>query len=270
MHPERAGQLLVSEQLVDAPRGRLFTRIWGERRTWSELPPIVLLHDSLGSVELWRDFPSKLVAATARSVIAYDRLGFGRSDPHPGTLKSPGFVRDEAVESLPALQSGLGIGRLVLFGHSVGGAMAIVAAAEMGDTTTGVITEAAQVFAERRTLDSIRVAKEAFASPDQLQRLARYHGTKAKWVLDAWTESWLTPAFARWTIEDDLRRLRRPILAMHGDRDEYGSHAHPQRIAALVPAPADIVLFENCGHVPHRERTDDVLSAVTAFIAARL
>lgn len=148
--------------------------------------------------------------------------------------------------------------------------MAIVAAVEMAAATAGVITEAVQVFAEERTLAAIRAAREAFAAPGQLERLARYHGVKAGWVLDAWTHSWLAPAFASWTIEDDLQRLRRPILAMHGDRDEYGSRAHPERIASLVPASTDIVLFDDCGHVPHRERTDDVLAAVRTFIRTRL
>jgi pimeloyl-ACP methyl ester carboxylesterase len=148
--------------------------------------------------------------------------------------------------------------------------MAIVAAAEIAATAVAVITESAQVFAEERTLASIRAAKSAFAAPDQLERLARYHGTKASWVRDAWTETWLAPAFANWTLEDDLRRLRCPFLAMHGDRDEYGSRAHPERIAALVPTQADILLFDDCGHVPHRERGDAVVAAIQSFIKARL
>jgi pimeloyl-ACP methyl ester carboxylesterase len=250
---------------VDAPGGRLFARVWSAGRVSKALPPIVLMHDSLGSVELWREFPARLATATGHPVVAYDRLGFGRSDPHPATLETPGFVRDEASVSIPALRSGLGIERTILFGHSVGGAMAIVAAAEADATTVAVITEAAQVFAEDRTLAAISAAKKAFATPGQLERLARYHGAKAGWVLNAWTESWLAPAFASWTIEDDLRRLRCPMLAMHGDRDEYGSHAHPERIAALVPTRAHIVLFDDCGHVPHREQTDAVLTAVRTF-----
>ena len=264
------GDARAREVLVNAPGGRLFARLWGEGRMSQARPPIVLIHDSLGSVELWRDFPARLAAATGHPVVAYDRLGFGRSDPHPGRLETPGFVRDEARIALPALRSGLGVDHTVLFGHSVGGAMAVVAAAEMDATTVGVITEAAQVFAEERTLAAIRAAKEAFAAPGQLERHARYHGTKASWVLNAWTESWLAPAFASWTVEDDLRRVRCPILAMHGDRDEYGSRAHPERIAALVPTSTDIVLFDDCGHVPHRERTDGVLTAVRMFIKTRL
>jgi pimeloyl-ACP methyl ester carboxylesterase len=260
----------VRDAYVPVRGGRIFVRLWEQRRMSSTPPAIVLVHDSLGSVELWRDFPAALARATGHSVIAYDRLGFGRSAPHAGALKTPDFIREEAGTSLPALRSALGIDRMILFGHSVGGAMAVVAAAELAAATAGVITESAQVFAEERTLAAIRAAKQAFAEPGQLQRLARYHGTKASWVLKAWTDSWLAPAFANWTIEADLRRLVCPILAMHGDRDEFGSRAHPDRIAAWVSAPADIVLFDDCGHVPHRERTDSVLTAVRTFIHGRL
>ncbi|AMY07932.1 Alpha/beta hydrolase family protein [Luteitalea pratensis] len=134
----------------------------------------------------------------------------------------------------------------------------------------GVITEAAQVFVEARTLAGIRAAKEGFAAPGQIDRLARHHGAKARWVLDAWTESWLAPAFANWTIDADLRRIRCAILAMHGNRDDYGSRAHPERIAALAPTAADIVWLSACGHVPHRAQTDAVLTAIQTFIANRV
>ena len=255
---------------VDAPGGQLFARVWDAGRVSSDLPTIVLLHDSLGSVDLWRAFPARLATVTGHAVVAYDRLGFGRSDPHPAALAAPGFVHDEGRISLPALRSALGIDRMVLFGHSVGGAMAIAAAAELPAPIVGVITEAAQVFAEERTLTAIREAKAAFSAPGQLERLARYHGEKATWVLNAWTYSWLDPAFANWNLESELRRLRCPILAMHGDRDEYGSRVHPDRIAALAPTRADVVLFEDCGHVPHREHPDSVLAAVLRFIKTRV
>jgi pimeloyl-ACP methyl ester carboxylesterase len=252
---------------VDAPGGRLFVRTWDGRKS-NTRPPIVFIHDSLGSVELWRDFPADVAAVTGHPVVAYDRLGFGRSDPHPGVLETIVFIRDEADTSLPALRAALGMERMILFGHSVGGAMAIVAAAKLPEATSGVITEAAQVFAEDRTLTSIRAAKSAFAAPDQIQRLARYHGEKARWVRDAWTGTWLAPAFASWRIDDDLRKLHCPILAIHGDHDEYGSLAHPERIEALVPTRAEIVVLDHCGHVPHREYPDAVLAAVRTFVGS--
>lgn len=245
--------------------GRLFARVWGGRDTCRVVAPIVLFHDSLGCVELWRDFPAALASVTEHPVVAYDRLGFGRSDPYPGDIDI-GFVRHEARSTVPALRDALGMDQMILFGHSVGGAMAIVTAALFPDATAAVITESAQVFIEDRTLAAIREAKQAFKVPGQLDRLARYHSEKAGWVLRAWTDTWLHPQFSGVVVDDDLARLRCPVLAMHGDRDEYGSHAHPDRIGRLAPAGSEVLIFPDCGHVPHREKPDLVLTAARAFL----
>ena len=151
----------TDDLFVQTPGGRLFTRVWGGRERCRALPPIILFHDSLGSVELWRDFPETLAAATRHPVVAYDRLGFGKSDPHPGSLEIA-FVRNEARSSVPALRAELEIDRMILLGHSVGGAMAVVAGAHFADTTVAVITESAQAFVEDRTLAAIREAKSSF------------------------------------------------------------------------------------------------------------
>ena len=254
----------VADIFIEAPGGQRFVRIWGEL---GSSVPIILLHDSLGSVELWRDFPASLMEATGRPVIAYDRLGFGKSDPHPGTLDAD-FIREEARSSLPALSTQLGIGRMVLFGHSVGGGMAVCAGAALPDLVEAVITESAQAFVEDRTVAGIRHAEKNFEEPGQIERLARYHGGKARWVLEAWTRTWLSPRFANWTLDDDLRRLRCPVLALHGDRDEYGSRLHPERIGGLAGAGGEIVIIEDCGHVPHREKPELVLQAVARFVKA--
>jgi len=229
--------------------------------------PILLFHDSLGCVALWRSFPAALAAATGRRVVAYDRLGFGRSDPHPGHL-TLGFVAAEAA-NVPLLCEALGIADFVACGHSVGGGMAVAASAALPNAITAVITAAAQAFVEDRTAAGIRAAREAFAAPGQIERLARHHGDKARWVLDAWTETWLSPRFADWTLDDDLRRLRCPVLAIHGDRDEYGSRLHPERIGRLSGGPCEVLILDDCGHVPHREKADDVLRAVSVFLRRR-
>lgn len=259
-------ELPAEDDFVATEGGRLFVRVWGRRGRAGERAPILLFHDSLGSVALWRDFPSKLAGATGRAVVAYDRLGFGKSDPHPGVLDF-GFVRQEARSIVPALRSALGIESMILFGHSVGGAMAVVAGAHFADTTLAVITESAQVFVEDRILSAIREAKSSFQAPGQFDRLKRYHGEKAAWVLDAWTETWLAPGFSALTLDRYLRRLQCPLLVLHGERDEFGSVAHPARIKALLPEMADVVLMEDCGHVPHREEPDVVIGAVTGFLA---
>lgn len=176
----------TQDYFIETDQGRLYARRWHAADTG--LPPLVLLHDSLGCVALWRDFPQRLAEATGREVIAYDRLGFGRSDPHPGRLTLD-FVSREAGEGLRRVREQLGIGAFVAMGHSVGGGMAIAAASS--PDCRGLITESAQVFAEERTLSGIRQAREDFAQPGQLDRLKKYHGEKAAWVLNAgWTTGW--------------------------------------------------------------------------------
>jgi len=216
-------------------------------------------------VELWRDFPEKLASAVGLRVIAYDRLGFGRSDAHQGNLEQ-GFMRDETAAALLPLCGQLGIGSMVPFGHSVGGAMAIGSAAQIPARCTAVITVAAQAFVEDRTLAGIREAEVAFQDPVQVKRLAKFHGAKAQWVLDAWIRTWLAPGFADWTLDEDLARVRCPVLAIHGDRDEYGSARHPERIVARVPGPSRMALLEGCGHVPHREKPEEMLREAAAFL----
>jgi len=254
----------VTDLFIDAPGGRRFARLWGDPT--AAPVPIVLLHDSLGSVELWRDFPGSLAEATGRAVVAYDRLGFGKSDSYPGALDAD-FISEEARSSLPALQAQLGVGRMILFGHSVGGGMSVCAGAALPASVVAVITESAQAFVEDLTLAGIREAEAGFAQPGQMDRLGRYHGGKARWVLEAWTGTWLSPRFADWALDDALRGLRCPVLALHGDRDEYGSRLHPERIAGLAGAGGEMVIFEDCGHVPHREKPEAVLQAVTGFVA---
>ncbi|HEU6442857.1 MAG TPA: alpha/beta hydrolase [Microvirga sp.] len=258
--------LRSSEHWIATGRGKLFAKVWlpSDRRSETEAA-FVLFHDSLGCVDLWRDFPERLASATGRIVVAYDRLGFGRSDPHPGLLP-PDFIRSESLSSIPLLREHLGLNRIVPFGHSVGGGMAVATAARFPESCVALVTESAQAFVEDRTLAGIRTAKAAFQEPGQIDRLERYHGTKARWVLDAWIETWLAPAFEHWSLDEDLRQVRCPTLAIHGDRDEYGSERHPERIARLTPGPAEPVILSACGHVPHREQPERVLRELTHFL----
>ncbi|MBT8767039.1 alpha/beta fold hydrolase [Metapseudomonas boanensis] len=252
---------------IQSPFGKLFVRRWqpdaaGEA---ADEAPIILLHDSLGCVELWRDFPGRLSAATGREVIAYDRLGFGRSDPHPGEW-SVDFIRDEAERFFPLLLSSLGIQRFIAFGHSVGGAMAVNCAARYPAHCQALITESAQAFVEDRTLQGIRGAKDEFRKPGQLERLQRYHGDKARWVLEAWTETWLADAFAAWSLAENLAPIECPLLVIHGEQDEYGSLQHPERIAGLAKGRAETLILVGCHHVPHREMSERVIGAVSRFL----
>lgn len=256
----------AADHWIATPRGRLFARVLTPPNPHPEnCATIVLFHDSLGCVELWRDFPQQLAIATGLRVVAYDRLGFGRSDPYPATLPLT-FIHDEALFAIPRLCEQLGLSTIIPFGHSVGGPMAIATAACLPDKCPAVITESAQSFVEERTISGVRAAKTEFTRPDQIERLARYHGAKARWVLDAWIETWLSPAFADWSLDDDLGAVACSVLALHGDQDEYGSPEHPNRIARMSNGLSRVVILEGCGHVPHREHPERVLSEVSQFL----
>jgi pimeloyl-ACP methyl ester carboxylesterase len=252
---------------ITTERGSLFARSWKPLDGSTDRDETILLfHDSLGCVDLWRDFPRKLAASTQRPVVAYDRLGFGRSDACSGPL-APTFIRDEAVYVVPRLLKAMGLTKIIPLGHSVGGAMAVATAAHLPGVCTALITEAAQSFVEDHTLAGVRAGEIEFERPDRFERLVRYHGSKARWVLDAWVKTWLAPSFAGWSLDDDLRGVSCPTLALHGDQDEYGSSAHPERIARLSSGPSRAVILEECGHFPHREHPELVVREVTHFLA---
>ena len=256
----------VIDHWIPHPAGRLFARDWPAPDAAADLCPLVLLHDSLGSVELWREFPAQLRDATGRRVIAYDRLGFGRSDAR---VEPPSFdfIAEEATHWFPAVREHLGLARFALLGHSVGGGMAVHIAARFPQACTALVTIAAQAFVEERTLQGLRAARVSFAGPGQLERLGRYHGDKARWVLSAWLDTWLDPAFAHWSLAPVLPEVRCPVLALHGELDDYGSEAFPALIARLAGGPARMELLAGLGHVPQREQPEAVVRRVADFLA---
>jgi pimeloyl-ACP methyl ester carboxylesterase len=255
----------VRDHGIAHPRGRLFARSWAPAGGESSAAPIVLLHDSLGCVELWRDFPAALCEATGRRVVAYDRLGFGRSDARDDKL-ALNFIADESRSYFPVVLKHFGIERFVVFGHSVGGGMAVNCAAEWPAVCEALITVSAQAFVEDRTVQGLRVAKEQFKEPGQMERLARYHGDKARWVLDAWLETWLSPEFAAWSLTEVLPRVSCSVLAIHGAEDEYGSARHPELIGERAGGSAQVELLEGTGHMPHRERASQVVELAADWL----
>lgn len=251
---------------LDTPTGRLFAKRWRHVAIGvSARPPLILLHDSLGSVDQWRELPANIARATMRPVVAYDRLGFGRSDPHPGQVPLD-FIRTESSRSFRHVKEGLAIDRFAIFGHSVGGGMAVGIAAAYPLLCESFITLSAQAFVEDRTLSGISAAQRAFAQPGQIDRLRRYHGDKAAWVLNAWIDRWLDPAFVHWSLDPELPHVVCPGLVLHGSRDEYGSHLHPERIARLATGPTAMHIGE-WGHVPHREQPEEIVRRVSRHLA---
>ncbi len=252
-----------SDIWVTGPNEEIFVRAWNY--SLDSKSPIVLLHDSLGSVELWRNFPELLSEATKRPVIAYDRPGFGKSHELYAPL-SADFIADESAITFQTVRNKLGIQKFIALGHSVGGAMAIHCASRYPDACEAVITLAAQSFVEDRTLQGVKSAQQLFKDPNQVDKLKKYHGDKTKWVLDAWMNTWLSEEFALWSLSTALPKVTAKLLAIHGKNDEYGSVEHPERIVNFTGGESRLMLMDNTAHFPHREHPQKVVDAIKEFL----
>lgn len=256
----------ITEHFVSTGKGDIYFKRFRSTTGTSNKPPIILLHESLGSVALWKDFPTQLVEATGQEVIAYDRLGFGQSSSLR-SLPSLDFVWQEANEGFAALLEFCQLKKFIVLGHSVGGGMALAAAAIYPAQCKAVISISAQAKVEAMTIKGIQAAKLNFNKPKLFERLAKYHGKKTQWVLDAWTETWLSPRFAQWNLDAVLPGVHCPVQVIHGAQDEYATFAQPQQIVSLVAGDAKLSVLENCGHFPHQEKTAEVLNIVQTFLS---
>jgi pimeloyl-ACP methyl ester carboxylesterase len=230
-------------------------------------PWIVMLHEGLGSISMWRDFPARLARATGCSVLAYSRYGHGKSDAL-GERRSVEFMHHEAKVVLPALLECLGIEHPVLLGHSDGGSISLIYAANFQAGPRGLILEAPHVFVEDVTVESISKIRVAQAKTDLRAKLARHHD-HADEMFHGWSEIWLDPAFRKWNIEDCLDRVRCPVLVIQGEDDEYGTQAQVAAIQRKVPATQTLTL-RNCGHCPHRDQPEATLDRVVQFVGRLL
>ena len=224
----------------------------------------MLLHEGLGSVAAWRGFPARLAERTDRAVIAYSRLGYGRSDAAP--LPRPvTFMHDEARARLPAVLDALAPGPVTLYGHSDGGSIALLAAASHPERVEALILEAPHVFVEALSVASIERMRVQFETGDLRTRLARLHDS-VDIAFRGWNDVWLSPEFRGWNIEDQLPLVTCPVLVIQGDDDEYGTPAQVEAIARQVRGRVTVRMLPACGHAPHRERPEAVLDAVAEFI----
>ena len=224
---------------------------------------IVLLHEGLGSVSMWRDFPNQLALATKRPVLAYSRRGYGRSDP-VGKPHTTSYMHEEALEQLPALLDDLNISSPILFGHSDGASIALLHAASGIRPVGAVIVEAPHLFVEDISIRSIRAARVAYESGDLRTKLARYHAD-VDGAFYGWNDIWLSAEFRSWNIEGDLKSLHAPLLAIQGDEDEYGTIQQIDRIARVCP-DVELLMLADCRHSPHRDQQEQVLRAVQRFL----
>lgn len=228
-------------------------------------PELLLLHEGLGCVAMWRHFPEKLAAATGCRVVVWSRAGYGGSQAYvePRTTR---YMHREAEEALPALLAELKIERPLLIGHSDGGSIALIFAGAFPEVPRGIAVLAPHEFVEEETLAGIRDARTAWQTTDLPQKLARYHHAQTERVFSDWNDCWLSPPFRDWNIEEYLPRIRCPVLAIQGEDDEYATLRQIDAIAEQVPG-TQLLKLANCGHTPQRDQEAAVLEALTAFVA---
>ena len=260
----------VSSADVDLRSGRVQIETQWVGSTDAETPLIVFLHEGLGSVSMWRDFPQRLCEAANCRGLVYSRPGYGRSTPRASTESwAPDFMHVQAHEMLPALLAAVDVDVNTtppfLFGHSDGGTIALLYAARFPNALAGAIVLAPHIFVEEVSLRSIASARDAYVGGDLRPRLARHHADpdSAFW---GWNNAWLNPAFADWAITDELAPITAPLLAIQGQGDEYGTLAQIRGIADRVPATT-LLELPNCGHSPQRDQPDAVVAAVAKFLA---
>jgi pimeloyl-ACP methyl ester carboxylesterase len=229
-----------------------------------ETPPLVFLHEGLGSVELWRGFHREVAAATGHRAVAYSRLGHGASDP-PATPRTIRFMHDEARDVLPRLLDALQVQAPLMVGHSDGASIALIHAAE--HPVAGLVLMAPHVYVEELTLASIRAAKVAYEEQGLRERMARRHRDPDA-CFYGWNAVWLDPQFAEWNLEDVLPKVRCPALLIQGEDDQYGSVAQIDRIADSVAGPVERLVLPDCRHSPHLDQPEATRAAVAGFVHA--
>ena len=248
---------MSDHNLIEAGGTRLEVKRWPGRAL-----PILLLHEGLGSISMWRDFPAALAKATGHEVVAWSRRGYGASDPADAPRDNDYLHHEAAV--VPAVMDALNIRRAHLLGHSDGASIALIVAAQAGPRVASLILEAPHVYVEKIALEGIEKAKALFHTTDFGARLGRHH-RDGDLVFRRWHEIWLDPNFHDWSIEAILPRISAPALLIQGEGDEYGSMDQLDRIAAILPQSRRLELAD-CGHSPHREQPQAVLAAITEFL----
>ena len=243
---------------------RLEAAAWGPPP--DQAPTIVALHEGLGCVALWRDFPQKLAAATGYGVFAYSRAGYGASErvdlPRPLD-----YMSREARFSLPAALDAIGLERGILLGHSDGASIAAIYAGEHADERIkGLILMAPHLFTEAMGLDSIVEARHAYETGDLRAKLAKYHA-HVDVAFRGWNDAWLDPGFKAWNIEDAVGRWRVPALVIQGADDQYGTVKQVRAIEARSPAPVQTLILEACRHAPQFDQPEATLDAIVRFCA---
>lgn len=248
------------EVIVD---GKRLETLWlGSRR--SDQPVLVMLHEGLGSIALWKDFPQQIAERTGCAVLVYSRYGHGNSDQL--MEKRPvNFMHREGEVVLPELLDKLSIERPILLGHSDGGSISIIFAGKYPERPCALILEAPHVFVEDLSVASITQAKVNYETTELRQKLSRYHA-HVDATFRGWNDIWLDPNFRDWNIEEYLAAIRCPVLCIQGEDDEYGTRAQVEAIAAQAPQ-TEIMMLPDCQHSPHRNQPEKTLDRIVGFVS---
>lgn len=226
---------------------------------------LVLLHEGLGSVAMWKNVPADLARLTDCPVLVYSRYGNGFSDVLQ-EARAVSYMHDEALEALPDVLGAFDVRDAVLVGQSDGASIALIYAGEIGARVRGVVVEAPHVLVEEISVRSIAQAKVSYESTDLRKRLQRYHADADR-TFYGWNDIWLHPQFRSWNIRDSVSKIRVPVLAIQGLDDEYGTMAQLDALASDArKARVDCLSLSKCGHAPHRDRPDLTLPAIAAFL----
>jgi pimeloyl-ACP methyl ester carboxylesterase len=244
---------------------RLETQWARPRRSAGAQPPVlVFLHEGLGSVALWKDFPDRVVEATGCPALVYSRYGYGQSEPLTGP-RGVDYMHREALDVLPDLLDKLAIYAPVFIGHSDGASIALIHAGAAKWPVRGLVAMAPHVFVEDLTIASIAQAKVAFETTDLPSKLGRYHAD-VNGAFRGWNDIWLEPAFRSWNIETALSGIACPVLLIQGEDDRYGSMAQIDAIERQVTGPVRTLKLARCGHSPQVDQPERTLQAISAFV----
>ena len=258
----------VRDAYVDLPDVRLFTRMLlpVDAEADTELPVVVFLHEGLGSVSQWKDFPERFVQECGLPVLLYDRLGYGKSSPRKEKRGLDYLHREEG--RLGRLLEKLSLKKYILLGHSEGGSLALIHAARRPAGLLKVITLSANTQEEPCITPGIEKVRGEYEKPGSKLKsaLQKYHGERCDAVFYAWCDTWTAPFFQTWNIKPELQRIQVPVLAIHGRNDQYTSLVQIQNIRQLVPADKKTVILDACGHHPHFDHPEKVMEAVCQFL----
>lgn len=250
-------------ELIKLSIGQLAVLRFGD---FKDRPTIIFLHDSLGCITLWRDFPNKLAELTNCNILIYDRLGYGQSEKMTTHKRQINYLEREA-DTLNELLTKLDIENAILFGHSDGGSISLIMASKYPNRIIATISEAAHIFVEDVTLNGIVEAMKAYENTNLRERLIKYHGAeKVDDIFKAWTETWTMKEYKEWNIEHFLPNIKCPTLVIQGDKDEYGTEKQVDGIINNVRGRTIKLYLSDLSHTPHKDDPEQILKHSATFI----